>query len=238
MGKDIFVQKSMTTNDLGIKWLTSHFPDLRVHPLHFPYDLYPSHIDCTFLPLRPPSADGGGDGLVLINPERPPLQSELELWRKNGWKLLNAPLPAQFDRPAFSQSSYWLSMNLLSLSTKRVVIEENEIPLYNLLEEYGIEPITVPMRHMYEFGGAIHCSTWDIKRQDSCTDHFPEQEYTRSHLYSDSFGDIAVLDVSTDHGGFLLNPTDDFKIGTHENVLKRTEPEAAEQEAAAEESKK
>lgn len=221
VGKDIFVQKSMTTNDSGIAWLKSHFPELRVHPLHFPYDLYPSHIDCTFVPLRPPSADGGGDGLALINPERPPLQSEAELWRKNGWKLLNAPLPAQFDRPAFSQSSYWLCMNLLSLSQTSVVIEENEIPLYNLLNEYGFDPITVPMRHMYEFGGAIHCCTWDIQRDDSCVDYFPEQEPTRSHLYSQGFDDIAVVDVSSDNKGFLLNPSHGFAAGTLESIKKR-----------------
>jgi len=228
VGKDIFVQKSMTTNDSGIKWLTSHFPELRVHPLHFPYDLYPSHIDCTFVPLRPPSSDGGGDGLCLINPERPPLQSEMELWKKNGWKLLNTPLPAQIDRPPFSQSSYWLSMNLLSLSPTTVVIEENEIPLYDLLSEHGFDPITVPMRHMYDYGGAIHCSTWDIKRQDSCTDYFPNQEYSRSHLYSNTFTDIEVMDVSSDNGGFLLNPSNDFEVGTRANVLKRTIPGKAE----------
>merc|ERR1719272_1247938 len=84
VGKDIFVQKSMTTNDSGIKWLTSHFPDLRVHPVHFPYDLFPSHIDCTFVPLRPPSADSGDGGLALINSERPPLDSEVKLWTQNG----------------------------------------------------------------------------------------------------------------------------------------------------------
>lgn len=220
-GKDIFVQKSMTTNDLGIKWLTTHFPELRVHPLHFPYDLYPSHIDCTFVPLRPPTSDGDC-GLALINAERPPVLSEMELWKKNGWKLLSAPLPAQFDRPAFSQSSYWLSMNLLSISPKSMVIEENEIPLYNLLEEYGFDPITVPMRHMYEFGGAIHCSTWDIKRDDACTDYFPEQQYTRSHLCENSFTDVKVVNIASDNDGFLLNPTHQFAVGTHQNVLKRT----------------
>lgn len=227
-GKDIFVQKSMTTNDLGIKWLTSHFPELRVHPLHFPYDLHPSHIDCTFVPLRPPTTgDGGGDGLALINPERPPLKSEMELWRKNGWKLMNAPLPAQFDRPAFSQSSYWLSMNLLSLSPRSVVIEENEVGLCKLLEDTGFDVITIPMRHMYDFGGAIHCCTWDIKRRDSCTDHFPEQEYRRAHMYEESFNDIDVIDVSSANSGFLLNPTKDFKIGCHENVLTRSEAPAS-----------
>eukprot|EP00442_Polarella_glacialis_P037314 CAMPEP_0115071606 /NCGR_PEP_ID=MMETSP0227-20121206/13765_1 /TAXON_ID=89957 /ORGANISM="Polarella glacialis, Strain CCMP 1383" /LENGTH=401 /DNA_ID=CAMNT_0002458255 /DNA_START=9 /DNA_END=1214 /DNA_ORIENTATION=+ len=165
VGKDIFVQKSMTTNDAGIMWLRSHFPHLRVHALHFPYDLYPSHIDCTFVPLRAPSKDAD-DGLV--NPERPPLRSEMELWRKNGWKLLNAPMPARLDRPAFSQSSYWLSMNLLSISPDTMVIEEEELPLYNLLHDHGFEVVTVPMRNMYEFGGGIHCCTWDIKRDDAC----------------------------------------------------------------------
>mmetsp|Transcript_55783 Transcript_55783/g.103191 ORF Transcript_55783/g.103191 Transcript_55783/m.103191 type:complete len:488 (+) Transcript_55783:41-1504(+) len=223
VGKDIFVQKSMTTNDSGIKWLTTHFPELRVHPVHFPYDIWPSHIDCTFVPLRPPE---GGDGLVLINPERPPLKSEAELWRKNGWKLLNAPLPAQFERPAFSQSSHWLCMNLLSLSAESVVIEENEVPLYNLLMEHGFDPVTVPMRHMYEFGGAIHCCTWDIQRQDSCKDYFPEQEYSKSHLFADNFSDVDVVDVSSKNEGFLLNPMNNIEVGSFANVNKRKEATA------------
>merc|ERR1740117_528514 len=232
-GKDIFVQKSMTTNDSGIKWLTSHFPELRVHPVHFPYDLYPSHIDCTFVPLRPPSADGKDCGLALINSERPPLQSECKLWRANGWKLLNAPLPAQTDRPAFSQSSYWLSMNLLSISPSQVVIEENELPLFDLLQEHGFDPITVPMRHMYDYGGGIHCSTWDIKRQDSCLDYFPNQEYKRSSVFEcNKFNDIDVVDVSSTSGGmssakggFMVNPMSAadgiFGVGTLDSKAKR-----------------
>merc|ERR1719393_640987 len=221
VGKDIFVQKSMVTNDSGIQWLAAHFPELRVHAMHFPYDLYPSHIDCTFVPLRPPSKDGGDGGLVLINPERPPLESEAELWKKNGWKFLNAPMPAQLDRPPFSQSSYWLSMNLLSISPTTMVIEENEIPLYNLLRSHGFDPITVPMRHMYEFGGAIHCCTWDLQREDSCVDYFPEQDWSRAHVYDSSFTDIDVVDVTSSNDGFLLNPSEDFVVGTLANVLKR-----------------
>jgi len=205
VGKDIFVQKSMTTNDAGIMWLRSHFPHLRVHALHFPYDLYPSHIDCTFVPLRAPSKDAD-DGLVMINPERPPLRSEMELWRKNGWKLLNAPMPARLDRPAFSQSSYWLSMNLLSISPDTMVIEEEELPLYNLLHDHGFEVVTVPMRNMYEFGGGIHCCTWDIKRDDACVDYFPNQEFATQHIHAPAFGDIDVVDAFSGNDGFLVNP--------------------------------
>merc|ERR1712072_1429392 len=97
-------------------------------------------------------------------------------------------------------------MNLLSISPTRVMMEENEIPLFNLLQEHGFDPITVPMRHMYDYGGGIHCSTWDIKRRDSCVDYFPNQDYKRSHLYQDNFNDIEVVDVSHSNDGFLINP--------------------------------
>jgi glycine amidinotransferase len=203
VGKDIFVQKSMTTNDAGIAWIKKTFPELRVHPCHFPYDLYPSHIDCTFVPLRPPTS--GSDGLVLINPERPPLASESKIWLENGWKFINAPKPAQSDRPSFSQSSAWLSMNILSLSTKCVVAEENETELHRLLESYGFDVITVPFRHVYEFGGGLHCATWDIKRNDSCMDYFPNQEFDDNSVSSKSgFSDITCIDVRSQE--FVLNP--------------------------------
>lgn len=205
-GKDIFVQKSMTTNDLGIKWITSHFPELRVHPVHIPYDMYPAHLDATFVPLRPPSAMGGDDGLVLINPERPPLESESLIWKRNGWKFVVVPEPAQYDCPIWSTSSYWLCMNMLSISTTGIVMEENEIPLFNLLEDHGFDPITVPMRHMYEFGGAIHCSTWDIKRDDECKDYFPEQDLSKRRFHDENFGDVHVLDVASPCDGMILNP--------------------------------
>ena len=54
-GKDIFVQLSMTCNDAGIEWLRRELEPhgLRVHRVRFPYDLAPSHLDCTFVPLRP-----------------------------------------------------------------------------------------------------------------------------------------------------------------------------------------
>lgn len=65
LGKDVLVQASMTTNRAGIRWLKRRLEPrgLRVHPVHFPLDFFPSHIDCSFVPLRP--------GLILTNPERP-----------------------------------------------------------------------------------------------------------------------------------------------------------------------
>ena len=163
-GRDIIVQESMTTNRAGIVWLRRHLGGrgIRVHPVHFPLDLFPSHIDCTFVPLRP--------GLVLTNPERPLRAGEERLFADNGWQLLDAPQPTltNDEMPRYCQSSKWLSMNVLSLSPTTVICEENEYPLHELLDAHGFEVLTVPFRGVYEFGGSLHCATWDVRRGGTC----------------------------------------------------------------------
>merc|ERR1712087_51190 len=166
-GKDIFVQLSMTANAAGIEWLARELAPhgLRVHTVRFPYDLAPSHLDCTFVPLRP--------GLVLTNPERPIHPDDAELFKADGWRFIDAPQPNNPMRPWASQSSKWLSMNVLSVSPTCVVAEEQEHDLHALLESEGFEVIKVPFRAVYEFGGGLHCATWEIHREDKCEDLFP-----------------------------------------------------------------
>lgn len=167
-GKDIFVQKSLATNDSGIEWLTRELGDkVRVHTMRFPDNLYPQHIDATFLPLRP--------GLALTNPERQPDSESAKIWKENDWKFMVAPSPSSDIVPPFCCCSKWLAMNVLSLSESKVIVEENEKQLQNMLEDNGFDVITVPFRHVYEFGGGLHCATWDIRRDDSCRDYFPNQ---------------------------------------------------------------
>lgn len=167
-GKDIFVQKSLATNDAAIEWLTRELGDkFRVHTIHFPRSPYPFHIDVNFLPLRP--------GLALTNPAQPPDAESAKIWLDNDWKFIEAPQPVSNILPPFCFCSEWLAMNILSLSPNKVIIEENEKPLQHLLEDYGFEVIGIPFRHVYEFGGSLHCSTWDIRRDDSCVDYFPNQ---------------------------------------------------------------
>jgi len=176
-GKDIFVQHSMTTNLSAVKWLQNELDGhVRVHPVHFPYDREPSHIDCTFVPLRPPKTDGT-PGLIFTNPERPIDSKEKEIFSKNNWEFITAPMPSNINNqmPFFCQSSKWLSMNLLSLDENTVVVEENEKDVHSLLESHGFEVIKIPYRNVFEFGGSIHCSTWDIEREDVCEDYFPNQ---------------------------------------------------------------
>ncbi len=175
-GKDIFIQHSMTTNLKSIEWLKreiGHY--IRIHTLNFPYDKEPSHIDCTLIPLKPPR--NTTQGIILTNPERPLLEKDRKLFLKNNWELIEAPMPNKinYPMPSFCLSSKWLSMNLLSIYENTIIAEENEIELHKVLEKLNFKVIKIPYRDVFEFGGSIHCSTWDIEREDQNTNFFPSQ---------------------------------------------------------------
>lgn len=175
-GRDIFVQHSMTTNLRAIEWLKRELEGIvRVHTLNFPYDKEPSHIDCTLIPLRPPR--NGKNGIVLTNPERPLLEKNRKIFKDNNWDFIDAPMPNKinYPMPIFCQSSKWLSMNLLSIDENTVIVEENEEDLHLLLDGLDFQVIKIPFRNVFEFGGSIHCSTWDIEREDSNQDFFKNQ---------------------------------------------------------------
>ncbi|CAF1059370.1 unnamed protein product [Adineta steineri] len=175
MGKDVFYKKSASANNQGLYWLRRTFPHLRFHMLHFPTD-GSYHLDASLVPLRPPTS--GSHGLVLINQDYPPLASEMKLFTDNDWRPIWAPLYSTKEVPPLALCTSNLHMNLLSLSDRCVVIEECETALYRLLhDELGFDVITCPLRVLNEFGGGLHCVTWDIRRQDSCTDYFPNQNY-------------------------------------------------------------
>ncbi|CAF1378319.1 unnamed protein product [Adineta steineri] len=175
MGKDIFYKKSVTANNQGFHWLRRTFPDLRFHMMHFPTD-GSCHIDCNLLPLRPPTA--GSEGLVLLNQAYPPLASEIKIFTDNNWRPVVAPKSASSEVPPLALCSQYLNTNILSINDHCVVIEECETALYNLLhDDLGFDVITCPLRILNEFGGSVHCVTWDIRRDDSCVDYFPNQDY-------------------------------------------------------------
>jgi len=173
-GRDIIVQESMTTNRAGIRWLKKHLEPrgFRVHPVHFPLDLFPSHIDCTFVPLRP--------GLILTNPDRPIAKGEEKLFFDNDWEFIDVPEPStdNQDMPIFCQSSKWLSMNVLSMSPTQVICEAQEKRLQDMLDKQGFEVYPIPFRHVFEFGGSLHCATWDVRRQGVCENYFSKVDYT------------------------------------------------------------
>ncbi|MES2668522.1 MAG: amidinotransferase [Patescibacteria group bacterium] len=159
-GKDVFVQKSNVTNGKGIEWVRRHVgPEFTVHEVEFD-DAHPMHIDTTIVPLAP--------GKILINPswvsKLPPIF--------DSWDVLVAPEPTKSEDKALYFSSDWLTINTLSLDEKRVIVEEQEQPLIDALKGWGFEPIPIPFRNFYPFGGSVHCATLDVRRKGTLQSYF------------------------------------------------------------------
>jgi len=165
LGKDLFVQHGFTTNLAGIEWLRRHFPNHRVHAVNFPNDPYPIHIDATFVPLRP--------GLIINNPVRRLPDEQRKVFHDNGWEILDAATPAHAEPPPLCYSSVWLSMNCLIVDEKHVIVEESEVHQIQQMKDLGMEPIPIPFRNSYAFGGGLHCASADVYREGDCKDYFP-----------------------------------------------------------------
>lgn len=157
-GRDILVQRSHVTNELGIRWLQQAVgADFRVRQVAVD-DPHAMHIDATIVPLAP--------GKLLVNGARF-VPDELFA----GWEIRPAPPPTlPADWPMYFSSS-WVSMNLLSLDEQTVVVEAQEQPLIELLSGWGFECIPVDFRHFYTFGGSFHCATLDVRRRGGLRDY-------------------------------------------------------------------
>jgi len=165
-GKDLFVQKSMVTNQTGINWLQRHYPDHRVHTVRYK-ELLPWHMDTTIVPLRP--------GLVMFNEGRPALEPQREFFEKNDWEILVAPKSVLTEKRPMTFCSIWLNINLLVLDPKTVCVEASETPVIELLDQNGFEVIPVPFYEVSPFGGGLHCGTADVYREGTFEDYFPKQ---------------------------------------------------------------
>lgn len=198
VGIHLFFQKSLVSNKLGIEWVSREFPQFKVSICHFPWDHFPEHIDVTMVPLRPPTS--GSNGVVIINPARPPLKSESNIWYCNDWDFYVAPEPVIQDEPLTFDGDKWISINTLSLSQNLVIIEENESSMKHLLNDLSIETIEIPFRNVNNFGGSFHCVSWDIRRDDEAKNYFPNEPYNdccRSDL-------VTVIDIQSSK--YVKNP--------------------------------
>jgi glycine amidinotransferase len=49
--------------------------------------------------------------------------------------------------------------------------------MINFLEqEHGFDVCPIDFRDVFEFGGSLHCSTWDVRRNGGCKNYFPSRE--------------------------------------------------------------
>jgi glycine amidinotransferase len=159
-GRDIFYQRSFVTNLFGIEWLQRHVgSEYRFHEV-VSACRKPIHIDTTFLPLAP--------GKAIANPKfvrrLPPILDK--------WDILWAPEPVVGPDSPLQMDSWWLSMNMLSIDSERVIVDKEQLPLIAKLKDWGFKPIPIPFQAYYPFGGAIHCATLDVRRRGTLQSYF------------------------------------------------------------------
>ena len=107
------------------------------------------------------------EGLLLANPDRIKSKNDLPA-PFNKWDIIFCPEPVDIGHyPKWCNASKWINMNLFSVNTKLVALEEHQEPLRVVLEQHGFECAMLPMRHQRTLGGGFHCVTLDVKRDVS-----------------------------------------------------------------------
>ncbi|MGB5815463.1 MAG: inosamine-phosphate amidinotransferase 1 [Thermoanaerobaculia bacterium] len=166
LGPDLIYLVSGTGNEMGGQWLQTILgDDFRVHFLKDVY--YGSHIDSTFVALRP--------GLMLCNPARLNDDTLPEILKQ--WDVIYSPpmeSTDKYDTDYLSKSigSNWIDMNLLSINPGLVVVDRDQTGLIKLLEKQGLDVIPLRLRHSKMLGGGFHCITLDIRRRGTLQRYF------------------------------------------------------------------
>jgi len=166
LGRDLIYLVSSTGNEMGGQWLQTILgDDFRVHFLKDVY--YGSHIDSTFVALRP--------GLMLCNPAR--LSDETLPGILKQWEIIYSPPienAGRYDAEYLSKSigSKWIEMNLFSINPDLVVVDQDQSALIRLLEKQGLDVIPLKLRHSKMLGGGFHCITLDIRRTGTLQRYF------------------------------------------------------------------
>jgi len=166
LGRDLIYLVSSTGNELGGQWLQTILGD--AYRVHFLKDVYyGSHIDSTFVALRP--------GLMLCNPARLDDDTLPEILKQ--WDVIYSPpmeSTDKYDADYLSKSigSNWINMNLFSINPNVVVVDQDQTGLIKLVEKQGLDVIPLKLRHAKMLGGGFHCVTLDIRRTGTLERYF------------------------------------------------------------------
>ena len=156
-GKVLIGQLSNVTNAKGVAYLRSVIPkgyEVEILEVNDPHAM---HIDATILPLR--------RGLLVYNPLRVTETSLKKHAILDSWKIVPYPfIPRPRTHPPLFMTSAWLCLNVLSLSDRKVVVEEQDSDFAGWVKQFGIEPILCPFQHVNSLGGSFHCATVDLVR--------------------------------------------------------------------------
>lgn len=166
---------SSTGNLKAFDWLKINIPNFNFHKT----DVYrSSHIDSTILPLDEETFLVNS---VRVNTTNIPqnIRDKRILYFKDVARIpdteiafhqqYRATAAAELESLGFQSnlqdmSSPWAGMNVLSINTKTIMVESNQIQLIRFLESSGFEVIPIRMRHAYTMLGGLHCTTLDLVR--------------------------------------------------------------------------
>jgi N-dimethylarginine dimethylaminohydrolase len=166
LGQDLIYLVSGTGNEMGGQWLQTILGDtFRVHFFKDVY--YGSHIDSTFVALRP--------GLMLCNPARLNDDTLPDILKQ--WDVIYSPPmenTGRYDADYLSKSiaSNWIDMNLFSINPNLVVVDRDQTGLIKLLEKHKLDVIPLKLRHAKMLGGGFHCVTLDVRRNGTLQRYF------------------------------------------------------------------
>lgn len=152
---DILYLVSNSGNRQGAQLLQTYLGDrATVHTLEGVYSYM--HIDSTVAFLR--------EGLMLLNPSRIHSVDQLPAPFCH-WDVIWCAEPEPIDYYGnYCNASNWINMNLFSVNSQLVALEQHQHSLRKQLEAHGIECAMLPMRHQRTLGGGFHCVTLDTKR--------------------------------------------------------------------------
>jgi glycine amidinotransferase len=158
MGTHILINCANENQWLGAKWLQSTLGDKYTI---WPIEVTDSHIDSTFLPIRP------GLGIIMKDYVRSRLPKEVQKW-----DLIHVPLryrtPDEYNKQGINLASPRIELNILSISPDLIICHpQYEDILRKELKKYKIDVISTPVRHCEIFSGAHHCLTLDVRRRGS-----------------------------------------------------------------------
>lgn len=163
MGTHILMNVCNENQRLGAKWLQTVLGnDYKV--LTAP--LADSHIDSTFLPLKP--------GLAIIMKEytRQNLPTELQ-----DWELIYIPLRErsrdEYIKQGIRLASPRIELNVLSVNPETIICHPQYVEILNeKLKQHNINAIGTPIRHCEIFSGGHHCVTLDVRRNGTLEEYF------------------------------------------------------------------
>lgn len=163
MGTHILINCSNENQYRGAKWLQKTLSDKYTV---WPVELTDSHIDSSFLPLRP------GLGIIMKDFIRDRLPAELQKW-----DLIYIPLrnrdASEYAKQGVKLASPRIELNILSLGPDLITCHPQYADeLRTALKKYNITVLSVPIRHCELFSGAHHCLTLDVRRTGKLENYF------------------------------------------------------------------